>query len=177
MKALRLTIVPAVLLAAFATPVARAGSPLMVLEYTENDKIVQIEVQPKTGVFLAPQPPKAAPRWRIAPGSDQYGTRAPPERSVELLRKSGDTVEPLCIVYVRYYRHEETWRPAYRLDETPLFVRDASGQWRPITVPGGGNPALLQRLGSALPNADGYFPEIEFSLSTGPVAIDSWVVR
>ena len=59
---------------------------------------------------------------------------------------------------------------------TVVFARDASGRWRPLTLPSG-DPTLLQRLGAALPNAEGYFPEIEFALSTGPVAIDSWVVR
>jgi hypothetical protein len=172
-----LFVVTAVSAAALAEPSAETEeNVLMVLEYVANDKTVGAEISNKPGVYAAPRRGPAPPSWRLRPGRDVEGGGAPPERQVEFLHRSGETLESLCIVQVRYFRVAGNWRPFFRLDETPLFARDAAGRWRPLAVPGG-SPALLQLQGSVLPNADGYYPRLEFSLTTGSAAIDSWVVR
>ncbi len=147
---------------------------LMVLEYVENGKAVRTEIRTQIGAYVAPRTGQAPASWRIRPGEAVSGG-APPEHEVEFLRRENGALEALCIVQVKYFRNQGLWQPAYRLDETPLFVRDGSG-WRPLPTPSG-NPALIQLLGNTLPNADGYYPQLEFSLSTGSSAIDSWVVR
>lgn len=158
-----------------AGPAGHAGENLlMVLEYVESGKTRRTEISSRIGAYVAPRTGQAPASWRIRAGEAVSGG-APPEHEVEFLRRENGTLEALCIVRVKYFRAQGLWQPAYRLDETPLFVRDGSG-WRPLPTPSG-NPALIQLLGSTLPNAEGYYPQLEFSLSTGSSAIDSWVVR
>ncbi len=115
MHVLRSLIVPAVLLVA-AHAAQAADAPLMVLEPGGNDKPVRIRIKARPGAYVFPPPLIPAARWRIVPGDDVRGAQ-PPERVVEFLRKGGDTIEPFCLVQVRYFRHEDLWRPAYRLDD------------------------------------------------------------
>ena len=77
---------------------------------------------------------------------------------------------------VRYFRNAEgLWVPHFRLDEEPL-VRREGNRWVPL-LQERGLPTLIVLTSSTLPNAEGFYPALEFGLTTGPLSIDLWRVR
>lgn len=171
----------AVLGLAGAAPSPAAESPVLArLEYSQDGEIKTAPIRLAGRPAPFPARSHAQPSWRLRPGATLDGDQPPAERQIELYYFAGTgAVEALCVVHVRYFpaKGGGGWVPAYRLDETPLVRRDpATGRFVPLLMLQGA-PAMVQLLGSTLPNAEGYYPQLEIALSTGPVAIDSWTVR
>lgn len=114
--------------------------------------------------------------WYILPGTVLRSFQTPPRGvRVRLYTGKGVNRRLLCTVRVRYYRVTGgKWRPWYELDS------DYNGIWhnnafKPF------NPAieeqpLVYRIGSLLPNGDGYYPYLKLQSSVGPLSINSWNV-
>lgn len=149
---------------------------IMVLEHTENGKQVGVNIETTRGVFLSPHRGKPQPKWAIRPGHTLGAASRPALQVVELYQ--GTPREPILIsrIIIKYFRNPEgNWVPHFLLNQEPLVVR-VGKRWKPlITVQG--VPNLLVITGNTLANAEGFYPKINFELSTGPLAIDFWVVK
>jgi hypothetical protein len=163
--------------AAFAAALGLATAPagaaervLFVIESTAAPKPIALSVLDVRDV----QRPGAIPAsrtWTLKPG-DRLGADArPPDRVVELF--TGTPLAPalFCRVALRYYRDGSGWTPQFRLDEE-MAVAFVNGRWQPI-----GEIAGLVQFGNNLPNAEGFFPRIEFGASAGDLVIVAWQVR
>ena len=149
---------------------------IMVLEHTEGGKQVGVNIEAIRGVFLSPYRGKPQRKWAIRPGHTLGAASRPASQVVELYK--GTPREPILIVRVviKYFRNGEgNWVPHFLLDQEPLVVR-AGKRWKPLTTIQG-VPSLLVITGNTLANAEGFYPKIDFELSTGPLAIDFWVVK
>ncbi len=159
-------------------PPAQAKEPVvLVLAYAENDKVVSQDIRGDVGSFPLKNTKSPRYEWLLRPGDSVKGADRPADKFIELVYLVNNANQTLCIVEVRYFLDGGRWKPAFRVDETPLMMRDpASGQWLPLGYVEG-NPSLLMFKGSRLPNPEGYFSELRFSLTTGPMAITSYRVR
>jgi len=163
----------AVLLTTLITPAQADTAVLMVLAHTENGRLVRVGVPAARGAFLSPSRGKEFDRWAVQPGNALVGGKQPDDVLVELYRGAESQRILVCAIGIRYFRDARgAWVPHYQLNQEPLVARDADGRWQPLP----GVP-LIMLTGSTLPNAEGFYPALEFGLTAGLLEIDSWVVR
>lgn len=165
------------LLAALLLPAAAHAAERLLLVLAGADsggRTVRVEVRDQPGV-QAPKEVRAQARWQVLPGEAVRAPQAPAARLVELYGGTAQSPELVARVEVRYFDTAGRWVPHYRISEEPAVVR-RDGRWAPVLI-GQGMPGLIVRHGGTLPNADGYFPRIEFSLTTGALALSAWQVR
>jgi hypothetical protein len=157
---------------------AQAREPvLLVLAYVENDKLVKQDLRGDVGLFPLKATKGPQPEWQLRPGESLKGANRPADKFIELIFLVNDTDQTLCVVEVRYFLDGGRWKPYFRIDDSPLVIRDPnSGLWRPAGYVDG-NPSLLMFIGPKIPNLEGYYSELDFSLTTGPLAITSYRVR
>lgn len=168
-------------LAALWLPSLHAEEPppvLMVLDYDIGGKHFKQPVPMKLGEFTLTKAPPGADTLRIVPGDAFPGNAGrPSDRAVELYQANTQGRSLVCIVHVRYYRNPAgQWVANFQLVEQPLVARDAQGNWKPFTEIRG-TPGLVVLSGSALPNAEGFYPSLEFGLNLKKVFVNSWAVR
>lgn len=166
----------ALLAGLFVSPGASGAERLLfVLGATDaGGKPVRLEVRDKAGL-QAPKDVKPHARWRVLPGEAVRSTPAPAPRLVDLYAGTASSPELVARVLVRYFPSKDQWLPYYRITEEPAVVHQ-NGRWVPVMI-GQGLPGLIVQHGGVLPNADGFFPRIEFSLTTGALAVSAWQVR
>ncbi len=160
------------------TSLAQAREPVVLeLAYIHNGKTVSQDIRGDVGRFPLKDTKAAHFQWLLRPGDSIKGAVRPADKFIELAHAADGNSQTLCVVEVRYFPDGQRWKPAFRIDDTPLMVHDpATGQWRPVGYVDG-NPALIQLIGPSLPNAEGYYSELRFGLTTGPVAIHAYTVR
>lgn len=149
---------------------------LMALGYTANNTEKRVNVDIVPGEYASPVAGKPQGRWAILTGQGIRTTQQPPDRQVELYQGKGNARKLICVIAARYYAESAgIWVPSYRLVEEELAV-PMNGKLVPLSLPQG-DAALMILAPTSAPNGEGYYPSFEFSLSTGPVQIDSWVVK
>jgi hypothetical protein len=150
---------------------------LMVLEHAERGQRVQTKVEAKPGAALAPLRGKTLERVSIFPGNPLVTEQRPRDQVVELYRGVDVERSLLCAVAIRYFRDARgLWVPHFELIEEALVIRGANGRWQPLNIARGA-AALIVLTSSTLPNAEGFYPALEFGMTSGTFQIDSWVVR
>ena len=171
------SVVAAMLMMSFISVLHAASPPvLMLLEHTEAGKQIQTKIEVKDGLVASPDKGKPRAKWIIRAGDTLKSEVQPGDRSVNFYQSAGTQSTLLCIVKVRYYQNATgRWVPQFLLNEEPLVMRK-NGRWQPLTTVQG-VPSLIVRTGTALPNAEGYFPSLEFGMSTGATSIDAWLVQ
>ena len=153
-----------------------AASPpvLMLLEHTQAGKQIQTRIEVKDGLVASPDKGKPQAKWIIRAGDALKTGSRPGDRTVNFYQGADTQSTLLFIVKVRYYQNGAgRWVPQFLLNEEPLVMRK-NGRWQPLTTVQG-VPSLIVRTGTALPNAEGYFPSLEFGMSTGATSIDAWL--
>ena len=161
-------------LAAAAT--VHAAPVIMVLQSVVNGQLIKAEVEAADERVISPLAGKALPKWTVVPGQALKSPQRPSDRVVHLLRKAGLQYQHICSINLRYFRDRQgAWVPHFRLDEQPSVVR-RNGRWQPLTTVRG-LPSLVVLTSSTLPNAEGFYPSLEFGLTIGLMSIDSWIVR
>jgi hypothetical protein len=148
---------------------------LMLLQYNEKGKRQSIKIEAKGGETVSPAAGKREDRWWVGPGEALKTAKAPDDRLIELYRGKGSEHILLCAFKLRFTKTRDGFVPKFQLIEVPLAVRQGD-RWVPFLAPAGsaGNVVIH---GSVLPDADGFYPTLEFGFTGGPVAIDSWVLR
>lgn len=153
---------------------------LMVLSFLDlrNRTVEKADVLVEPGYSLSPHAGVPKDRIQINPGSVIEMEELPAERLVQLFRGAGDKRILICIVRVRYYSvagSENMWEPRYQIHQEPVIVPDGKG-WRPLgTVAGQAGGLTFTQ--STLPNAEGFFRNLEFSVGIGSTFLDSWLVN
>ncbi len=169
--------VVAAMLLSFTSVLHAASTPvLMLLEHTEAGKQIQTKIEVKGGLVASPDKGKPQAKWIIRAGDALKAGSRPGDRSVNFYQSAGTQSTLLFIIKVRYYQNGAgRWVPQFLLNEEPLVMRKNRG-WQPLTTVQG-VPSLIVRTGTALPNAEGYFPSLEFGMTTGATSIDAWLVQ
>ena len=134
---------------------------------------LEMKVLDEPGGHFAEQP-GSAPAWRLRAGDAVALKSQPPDRVVDLYTGTPHAPSLLGRVIVRYYPGAKGWLAHFRLEEEPLVAR-INGRWQPLD-PARGVTGLV-RIGNTLPNAEGFFPTLEFGLGGGTLAIVAWQIR
>ena len=165
------------LLLVLAAPRPAVAAPvIMLLEHMEDGERISTKIEAVSDLKASPHAGKGQLSFAILPGDALKAKLRPNDRIVHLFRQVGLERVPLCTVSVRYYKKRDTkWLPHFQLNQEPLFVRK-NKRWVPLTTVKG-IATLIVLTSSTLPNAEGYYPSLEFGLTTGLTFIDSWVVR
>jgi len=167
----------AMLLMSFISVLHAASTPvLMLLEHTEAGKQIQTKIEVKDGLVASPDKGKPQAKWIIRAGDALKSEVQPGDRSVNFYQSADTQSTLLFIVKVRYYQSAAgRWVPQFLLNEEPLVIR-INGRWQPLTTAQGVSSLIVQT-GTALQNAEGYFPSLEFGMTTGAISIDAWLVQ
>jgi len=171
-------VIVATLLMSFMPALHAASTPvLMLLEHTQAGKPVQTKIELKDGLVVSPDKGKPQAKWIIRAGDAFKSAVQPGDRTVNFYQSTGIQQSTLLfIVKVRYYQNRAGyWLPQFLLNEEPLVMRK-NGRWQPLTSVQG-VASLIVQTGTALPNAEGYFPSLEFGMTTGATSIDAWLVQ
>jgi hypothetical protein len=157
-------------------PFSSSTPVLMLLEHTQAGKPVQTKIELKAGLVASSEKGKPQTKWIIRAGDALKSEVQPGDRSVNFYQSADTQSTLLFIVKVRYYQNAAgQWVPQFLLNEEPLAIRK-NGRWQPLTTVQG-VPGLIVQTGAALPNAEGYFPSLEFGITTGATSIDAWLVQ
>ncbi|MHB1951932.1 MAG: hypothetical protein ACYCQK_10730 [Acidiferrobacteraceae bacterium] len=134
-----------------------------------------VAVEDGAGLVASPIAGVAAPSWSLVPGDTLSRSTAPAPRRVDLYQKTAGKLKLVAVIKVRYFadRHGD-WVPYFRMSEQLYFVPTGNG-WKPLALVGG-VPSMVSATSQALPNAEGYYPSLTFSSTTGPITIDAWAV-
>ncbi len=149
---------------------------LMVLEMGEagNARVLEIPVTPGAGT--PPVKELRARRWALRAGAAVAAGRQPPDRMVELVSGSAQQPALICKIAIRYFRGaNRLWIAHFQLIEEPLVARHGE-RWVPITTLAGAQN-LIVLTSSTLPNAEGYYPALEFGFSSESPPLGFWVVH
>jgi hypothetical protein len=170
-------VVAAMLLMSFISVLHAASTPvLMLLEHREAGKPIQTKIEMKAGLVASPDKGKPQAKWIIRAGDALKSQVQPGDRTVNFYQSTGTQSTLLFFVKVRYFQYVAgRWAPQFQLNEEPLVIRK-NGGWQPLTT-AQGVPSLIVQTGTALPNAEGYFPSLEFGMATGATSIDAWLVQ
>jgi hypothetical protein len=165
----------ALILIGLWTPSARATEPALLYLEQMGGQRLRLLVETKTGETTSPTRGKGFDKWALQPGATLDPSVQPRDVTVELYRGEAGERVLLCSIIVRYYRDANgAWVPYYRLDQEALVKRTADGRWQPVTTGGG---TLIVITSNTLPNAEGFYPSLEFIPSSDLLQIDSWIVR
>ena len=157
---------------------AQAAPPvLLTLESADLDKPrVSASIKAEGGLTTSPTHNQKREKWALKPGEALTSETRPADRLVELYQASGTQATLLCAVQVRYFQNRDgQWQPHYVMLDEPLVMRRGE-RWLPGTALRG-NAALVVLTSITLPNAEGFYPTLEFGLSIGTTPIDLWQVK
>lgn len=160
---------------------AAAQDALLFLEYMERGKRVSVQIVDASAPVRAPIKDWSEISRHVRQGTPKSGATMPPPRRVDFYQGEGGQRQFVFALEVRYFpakdnkgdRHDK-WLPHYRLHQELLFVRDGD-QWRPLETMDG-VPLVVDYSSPALPNIEGYYPQLDFGLTVGKLRIDAWQV-
>ena len=111
-------------------------------------------------------------RVTIKPGTEVDSIQRPGEVRLNLYRGADNQRVLVGALNVRYYRSDDDkWIPRYLLAQEPIIIRQGNRLIPLETTVGSGNAVLV---GNNLPNAEGYYSELTFTLGLGKTFVDSW---
>lgn len=157
--------------------VQAAAPVLLTLESADVGKPrIGATIKAEGGLTTSPTQNQKREKWSLKPGEALTSATRPADRLVELYQASGTQATLLCAVQVRYFQNRNgQWQPHYVMIDEPLVMRQGE-RWLPGTALRG-NAALVVITNATLPNAEGFYPAIEFGLSIGTTPIDYWQVK
>jgi hypothetical protein len=149
---------------------------LMVLELGERGNSRALEIKVAPGATISPLSGARPQRWVLRPGDSIAAGTRPPDRLVELYSGTAQSHALICKVGLRYVRAPSgLWVAHFQLIEEPLVARQGD-RWVPITTLQGAQN-LIVLTSSTLPNAEGFYPALEFGFTNEAPPLDFWVVR
>ena len=172
-----LIIIAALMIAMLVTaPVAQAKEPaLVILQAPAGSKLKPTPIRDRVGKFPSPVAGKPQSSWILTPGDARKSSVSPPNRVVQLYHTVDKKPALLCTLTVQYSPHNGKWIPAYRIEERVVLMRDGK-RVKPLPS-GAGEIDLVVMTNSSLPDVNGFYSRLEFSLPSRRVAIDAWEVR
>lgn len=168
----------AVLLTLSSTWVCAAKDALLFLEYAQGDKRIAWAITDKPEPLRPPTKNPSALSWHLRQGTPVTAASMPAPRRVDFYQGEGAQRQLIFALEVRYFPGKDNksgqrgkWLPHYRLHQELLFVRDEGGQWRPLETLDE-VPLAVDYRSPTLPNAQGYYAELDFGLTVGQLRID-----
>ncbi len=135
----------------------------------------EVEIPIAAGNFESPQKGVRADKIIILPGSTVRAHYQPADRQIQLYRGTTNERKLLGTLLVRYYPEpDNTWVPHFKLYQKIALVPKGKG-WQAITLSGVAEPFLLS--GGALPNAEGFYPQLEIGFGGKGFNLDSWLIK
>ena len=126
----------------------------------------------KTGPQQSAEAGTGYDRITIKPGTEVDSVQRPGEFRLNLYRGADNQRVLVGALNVRYYRSDDDkWIPRYLLAQEPIIIRQGNRLIPLETTVGSGNAVLV---GNNLPNAEGYYSELTFTLGLGKTFVDSW---
>lgn len=152
---------------------AMAADPPLIarLVYTDQGATRTLKIRLVDGPVAGGVEQSARPLWSLLPGDVLKSATPPPDRQILFFQRYNAAVEVVCAAAIRFYPVDGGWLPRFRLDAPPPMVWNGRA-WslaRP-DQPG----RSLTVVGSHVPNADGYYTEIQFGSTGGDLRIDGW---
>ena len=174
---LEIPLLAALMIAMLGTaPVVQAKEPtLVILQAPAGVKLKPIPIRDQVGKFPSPAAGKPQSSWILASGDARKSSTPPPDRVVRLYHSVNRQLVLLCTLQVQYSPHNGKWIPAYRIEERFVLARDGK-QMKPLPS-GMGEIDLAVMTGFGLPNVNGFYSRLEFSLPSRRVTIDAWEVQ
>lgn len=162
--------------AAPLVPARAADTPVLaVLEYRDGWFTKRAKIYATPGAANSPFAGKPQPQWTLRAGDILDRPAPPPESLIQLYQMSGNDVQVLCTITVKYTRDPKGWRPAFLLNSQPLVSWDGHK-----LVPLAAEEATrghIQIVQTATPDGDGFYSAFVFNFSTGATQIDAWDVQ
>ena len=146
----------------------------MLLDYISlRDRThTRIQVPYKLGPVDSPLAGKSFDRIGIRGGDLISSVRRPPDFVIGLYRGRGKQRVLVTRMLLRFFKAgPERWQPYYQPHQEPVIVRQGD-RWIPLTTVAGTGGLVLT--GGYLPNANGYYKQLEFTLGLNNNHIDSW---
>lgn len=150
---------------------------LLKIVYIDIEQLAreEVEIPITAGNFESPQKGVRTDKIIILPGATVSARFQPADRSIQLYRGINDERKLLGTLHIRYYpESDDTWTPHFKLHQKIALVPKGKG-WQAITLSGVAEPFLLS--GSALPNAEGFYPELEIGFGGKGFYLDSWLIK
>jgi len=140
---------------------------------TRRPKTDSDQIELKDGLVASPEKGKPQTKWIIRAG-DASRARCNPA-TVASISTRVRMLKTLCSSSSRCATTKcyGSVGDAVSAQRRTLVIRK-TGRWLPLTSVQG-VPNLIERTGTALPNAEGYFPSLEFGMTTGATPIDAWL--
>lgn len=157
-------------------PAQAADTPVLaVLEYRDGWFTKRAKIYAAPGAADSPFAGKPQPKWTLRAGDILDRPTPPPESLIQLYQKSGNDMQVLCTITVKYTRDPKGWRPAFLLNSQPLVSWDGH-RLVPLSTEEAAR-GHIQIIQTATPDGDGFYSAFVFDFSTGPAQIDAWDVQ
>jgi len=150
---------------------------LIRLVYIDIEQLAreEVEIPIAAGNFESPQNGVRTDKIIILPGSTVAARYQPADRQIQLYRGISDERKLLGTLHIRYYPEpNNAWVPHFKLHQKITLVPKGKG-WQAITLSGVAEPFLLS--GGALPNAEGFYPQLEIGFGGKGFYLDSWLIK
>lgn len=132
----------------------------------------QVQIPYKLGPADSPLAGKSFDRIGIRGGDIITSPKRPPDFAINLYRGRGKQRVLITRMLLRFFKTgPEQWQPRYQPHQEPVIVRQGD-RWIPLTTVAGTGGLVLT--GGYLPNASGFYKELEFTLGLNNNHIDSW---
>lgn len=156
---------------------AQAGDTpvLAVLEYRDGWFTKRAKIYAAPGAANSPFAGKPQSQWTLRAGDILDRPAPPPESLIQLYQMSGNDVQVLCTITVKYRRDPKGWRPTFLLNSQPLVSWDGH-ELAPLSTEEA-ERGHIQIVQTATPDGDGFYSAFVFNFSTGPTQIDAWDVQ
>ena len=157
-------------------PLAQAKEPaLVMLQAPAGVKLKPTPIRDQVGIFPSPVANKPQSSWILANGDVRKSATPPRDRVVRLYYSVDRQQVLLCTLLVQYFPRNGRWIPAYRMEERLTLVRDGT-RTKPLPT-GMGEIDLVVATNLDLPNVNGFYKRLEFSLPSRRVTVDAWEVQ
>jgi hypothetical protein len=157
-------------------PVHAADPPVLaVLEYPGGWFTKRAKIYAQANATTSPFAGKPQPVWTLRAGDTLKTPTPPAEGLIQLYQASGNDLQVLCVIIVKYVRAGDGWRPAFLVNPQPAVMVEGN-KVVPIatedTVRG-----RIRVLHTSTPSADGFYSAFSFASISGLTQIDAWAVQ
>ncbi len=147
---------------------------LAVLEYSGGLLPKRANIRANTGLVKSPFAGMPRAVWVLREGDTLIQEYAPAARFIQLFQQTGNALQLLCNIVVRYTRSEKGWRPTYLLLQQSPVTWDGE-KFVPRTGMSTREP--VQIVNAAEPATDGSYRSLGFGLASGPTQVSAWQVQ
>jgi hypothetical protein len=157
-------------------PAKAADAPVLAtLEYRDGWFTKRAKIYARPGTANSPFAGKPQAQWTLRAGDTLDQPTPPPDGLIQFYRVTGNDVQALFTITVKYDRDPKGWRPTFLLNPQPLVSWDGH-KLVPVTTEDAAH-GQIQIVQTSTPDGDGFYSAFVFKFSTGLTQIDAWAVQ